>query len=71
MILPKSQLVFTILAGTSVNTVFHFKVTHMYIEDTEATFTFDKGLKHSRSNYKQSHLHSELLYLEILVLLPH
>ena len=55
-ITKKLATLFVILAGTSVNTLVHLKVTNMYITDTEVNFTFDELLKHSRPNYKQKPL---------------
>ena len=55
-ITKKLGTLFTILAGTRVNTFVHLKVANTYITDNEVTFTFDECLKHSRPNYKQKPL---------------
>ena len=43
-----------ILAGTRVNTLFHLKITNMFLTDDECTFIFDEVLKHSRPNFDAS-----------------
>ena len=43
-----------LLSRAQVNTFSHFKVTNMYITNTECTFVFNEVLKHSRPNYCQT-----------------
>ncbi len=40
-----------ILSGNRVNMLSHFSITHLFLTADEATFVFDKALKHSRPNF--------------------
>ncbi len=40
-----------ILSGNRVNMLSHFSITNLFITNEEATFVFDKALKHSRPNF--------------------
>ena len=47
----KLATLYMILAGTRVNSLFHLKITNMYLTDDECSFTFDQVIKHSRPGF--------------------